>query len=118
LQHEQAALRFVLGFLDVLSNDVFLQRFGGYLVLSFDFFEVAEEFADAGVGDLRHRLLVEAAGLEFHHLGMLADFGDLQRTRQPEWPALHESLDVLTADQWNMLAEAGAISLNERGAMA
>ena len=86
-------------------------------MFAFNLLKIAEQLADAGVGDLRHGFLIETARLQFHDLGLLAYLGALERTRQPEWTPLDETLNVLATHQRDVLAEAGAVGFNEHGPM-
>ncbi len=113
LQYKQAPLCLVLLLLDIW-RDLLFQSLGRDLVLALDFLQIAEQFANAGIGDLPDRFLIELARLQFHDLGLLTHFRNLQGTGQPERTALHEALDVLPPDQGNMLSEALAIGSDER----
>src|SRR6266540_4032900 len=70
---------------------------------------VANAAANTGVGGLLKRFLVEALGLQLHLFDVLADRVQAQRPHQPHRPALHEALDVLAADERDVLAELLAV---------
>src|SRR5713226_6461229 len=60
---------------------------------------------------------VKATGFKLHHLDLLSDVLNAQRTGQPDRAPLDESLDVLPPNQRNVLAEAVSVGLDEAGAM-
>ena len=60
---------------------------------------------------------VKATSLELHHLDLLSDVLDPQRTGQPDRAPLEKSLDVLPTNQGNMLAEAASVRLDQAGTM-
>src|SRR5262249_4150771 len=79
---------------------------------------VAQQLTHAGVGRLASGLLVKALRLQFHQSGLLAHRVQAQRPHQPNGFATDEALDILTADQRNVLAEAFAIQVQQAMAMA
>ena len=79
--------------------------------------QVAEQLANAGIGCLLLRALVEAARLELHDLDLLADRIDAERPRQPDGLAVDEAFDVLAADVRNVLAESRPVGFDQAGAM-
>ena len=62
--------------------------------------------------------LVELLGLEFHQLDLFADRIDPQAACQPDGPPLHETLDVVPANERDVVAELAAVQLDEPMAMA
>ena len=64
-----------------------------------------EQLADAGVGGLRRRALVEAPRLDLGRACLLPHRLQAERSRQPHVAAFDEAAHVLPPDQWNVLAE-------------
>src|SRR5262249_32921782 len=85
--------------------------------LSLLFREVAQQLADAGVGRLLGSRFVEALGLELHCLGLLTYGVQPQRANQPNGPPAHKPFNVVPADQWNVLAEALPVGVEQAMAM-
>ena len=79
--------------------------------------EVAEKSARRSVADALDRALVEAARLELHDLGLLADDTEAERPHAPHRPAVHESVDVLPPDERDVLAEAVAKLVDQERAV-
>ena len=80
--------------------------------------QVAQQLPGSGVGRLPGSHLVKSADLELHHLGLLAHGRETQGPHQPERFPLDESLDVLAADQGDVLAEPRAVEVDQPMAMA
>ena len=56
---------------------------------------------------------VEAACLEFHHLSLLADVLNSERTDKPFGAAFDKTFHILPANQWDVLAEFLAIEIEQ-----
>ena len=90
-----------------------LQLIGPQGVLALLTGQVIEQLADARVGGLPCGGLVEPLGLQLHQLDLLADGGQPQGAHQPDRLALDEALDILAAEQRNVLAELLAIEFDQ-----
>ena len=91
---------------------------GGVRVFPFGLGQVAQELPNAGIRRLAGGGLVEALGLQLHRVGCLANGGQTQRPNHPDRLADDEPLDILAADQRNMLAELLLVKLQQAMAMA
>jgi RNase adapter protein RapZ len=105
LQNEEASLRpLFIGF--HIGRKLFLVQFlRALFVLAFFVDKIVEQLPDAGVLSARRRLFVKPARFHFHRAGFLADRVDAQRAHQPKRRTLHESADVLAANQGNVFAK-------------
>ena len=62
---------------------------------------------------VRRGRLVKPLCLQLHQLGLFANGRKPEWLHQPDRLALHEALDVLPADQRDVLAESGAVELDQ-----
>jgi len=72
----------------------------------FDLGQITQEFANVRITYMLDGSFIEATSFELHHLDLLPDVIDAQWTDQPDRAALNEALDVMPANQGNVLAEA------------
>lgn len=79
--------------------------------------EVAEELADACIGGAFCGGFVETDCLEFHELGLFLHGFQAEGTDEPDGAASDEAADVFAADHRDMVAETGAVMLEEAVAM-
>ncbi len=75
--------------------------------------EVAQKLTDAGVGRLVGGLFVEAPRFELHRLGLLAHRRQAERPHQPDRCARHKPLDIVAANERNVLAELLPVKLQQ-----
>ena len=66
---------FVDGGVTMYNNPAFQM----FLMATLDLFQIAQQLADPRISYLRHGFLIELPCLQFHHLGLLAHFGNFQR---------------------------------------
>ena len=62
-------------------------------------------------------LAIELLGFDLHGLGVFAHVFESQRPRQPERLVLDETLDVLSPDQRQVVAEFRTIEIEQHGAV-
>ncbi len=88
------------------------------LVSFFQLGQIAQQLANADIRRLLGSPGVKALGLELHPLGLLADGVERQVTREPDWSAADEALDVFAPDRRKVRSEALLIHLQQQMSMA
>src|SRR5262249_2653102 len=101
-----------------LGENLLAEFLGEALVPVLDLGELEQQLADRGIARRARRLPIKARGLELHGLGVFAYVIEPQRPGPPERLLRNESLDVLAADERQVLAELRAVKLEQHGAMA
>ena len=101
----------------VRSQVFFLQRLRLGRVFGLNLGKVSQELAHGGVRNLFNGALVKTPAFELHDFRLLAHRVNPQRPHQPHRRVMYEPLDVMLADQRNMLAEALAESFDQAAAM-
>ena len=79
--------------------------------------QIVEQLADGCVLGTCRRTLVEAPGLDFDRAGLSSHSIKAKWLNEPYRRALHESLDILAANEWNVLAKFGLVHLNQAAAV-
>src|SRR5207245_2763241 len=80
--------------------------------------EVVEQLANARVSRSRGRPFVKAACLDLDGARLFAHGVEAERPHEPHRSALHETLDVLPANERNVFSESSAIRVDEASPMA
>ena len=118
LEHEQTPIRFFFFGLLRCAELLCFEILGAILVVAFFLRKIVEELANVYVLRLRRRSLVEASCFGFHGGSMVARRIDTESLDQPHRAAVHESLDVLAANQRDVFAKLLVVQIEQAAAMA
>ena len=117
LQHEQPAAGLVLFALDVGGAACLFESSARFSCERSSCGQVVEQLADAGVLRAGRGPFIKSAALHFHRRGLLADRVESQRPHQPDRAPLHEAVNVLPADQRNVVAELRLVQFDQTAAV-
>jgi hypothetical protein len=118
LQQEHASCSLVLLVAFGGSQDFLSEFLGRILVPALDLREFQQQLPGRSIARGVCRTPVEPLGLKLHGLGELPDFVEIELRHQPQRVLRDEPLDVLAADQRQVLAELRAVKIKQHGAMA
>src|SRR5579859_5232070 len=82
-------------------------------MLAFRLGKVSKKFPNGSIRYQLQRALIEAPCLKLHELNLLPDGFHPQGPGEPDGAALDETFNVLRTNQWDVFAEALAVSLNQ-----
>src|SRR5437660_10145183 len=77
------------------------------------FRKIAQELAYTGVRGLAEGAFVEALGFQLHQLHLLSNGGQSERAHEPDRFTMHKALDILPADERDVLAECLTVQLDK-----
>ena len=118
LQHEHAPRGFIFLGARARRENCLAELVRQALVACFSLRQLDQQLAHRGVACVFCRLAVEALRLELHVLGELAHLLEAERPHQPQrLLRLQEALDVLPADQRQVVSEFLAIEIEQHRAV-
>src|SRR5437870_4777321 len=82
---------------------------------AFNVSQITQELTNRSIADLLDGPFIEASCFQFHDFCLSPYDVDAKRPDQPDRAALHKSLDVVAADEWDVFTEALAESFDQAG---